>query len=541
MSDPSPQVGLPNYEWIEIQNNSTQPVQLQNWKLADAGSLSGPMPSYLLLPDSVLIICGTTAVSIMRNYGSAMGISSFPSLDNAGETLVLQAPNGIPVHTVSYETSWYRSALKQEGGWTLEMINTTEPCAGKENWTASNNVLGGTPGKVNAVNNSAHLTTAPKLINSFTKDSMRLILIFDKTLDSASTVLPIHYFFQQGGYSVKGIRIEAPRFCSVELLLNAPLQTDSVIVMEAKDLRSCTGKLIAPETIQTGRASDPLNGDWVINEILFNPRSSGVDFLECYNKSKKIIDLSQLFVSSRKSDGTIGTVAQLSHEPKLVFPREYYCFTEDPNALTREYLVANTKTVLLHESLPSFPDTEGTVLLLDRQGAILDELHYYDDWHFPLLDNKEGVSLERIRADGKTQDAGNWHSAATTEGYATPGKKNSQQREDDLSLQSYKVSPRIFSPDMDGINDVCTLSYTLSEQGQVANVSIINPDGRLIRALVPKATLSLKGQWNWDGLDDKGRAVSPGIYLFFVQQFGLNGRVRHYRIPTIIARSLDSN
>jgi hypothetical protein len=76
--------------------------------------------------------------------------------------------------------------------------------------------------------------------------------------------------------------------------------------------------------------------------------------------------------------------------------------------------------------LPSFPDDQGSVLLLDAQGKELDMFSYKDDYHFPLLSNREGVSLERIDPASPSQNPANWHSASTDAGYGTPGYVNSQ-------------------------------------------------------------------------------------------------------------------
>ncbi len=100
--------------------------------------------------------------------------------------------------------------------------------------------------------------------------------------------------------------------------------------------------------------------------------------------------------------------------------------TEDADNLSLNYLVEKAESVLTPASLPSFPDEEGFVLLLNQQGAVVDEVNYSDDWHFKLIDNAEGVSLERVDSDGPSQEAANWHSAASTAGYGTPGYKNSQ-------------------------------------------------------------------------------------------------------------------
>ena len=100
MSDPTPQIGLPNFEWIEIRNTTASAINLQNWRVGDAGGVSGVLPNFLLQPDSSAIICGTTAAAIMQQYGRTFGVTSFPSLDNSGETIFIRSNTGATIHAV---------------------------------------------------------------------------------------------------------------------------------------------------------------------------------------------------------------------------------------------------------------------------------------------------------------------------------------------------------------------------------------------------------------------------------------------------------
>jgi len=140
-------VGLPNNEWIELRNVSATTFNLQGWKIGDATSQSGAMPSYNLKPDSFVIVCTSSAVVAMSAFGPVISVTSFPSLDNTGDIIFLRSSQNKVIHAVSYSDKWYQNELKSGGGWTLEMIDTKNPCTGSANWNASIDVRGGTPVK----------------------------------------------------------------------------------------------------------------------------------------------------------------------------------------------------------------------------------------------------------------------------------------------------------------------------------------------------------------------------------------------------------
>ena len=54
---------------------------------------------------------------------------------------------------------------------------------------------------------------------------------------------------------------------------------------------------------------------------------------------------------------------------------------------------------------------------------MLDAFSYDKDMHFELINDAEGVSLERIDQNAETNNAFNWHSAAETVGWGTPESK----------------------------------------------------------------------------------------------------------------------
>lgn len=538
MADQTPQIGLPNNEWLELKNTTTAPINLLNWRIGDATGVSGPMPSFILQPDSFVIVCTGSAVAAMSAFGTTISVTSFPSLDNDGDQLFLRAANGRTIHAVNYTSGWYQNELKKDGGWTLEMIDTKSPCAGSGNWKASTNVNGGTPGKKNSIDAVNNDVVAPQLKRAYTTDNVTIILVYDEPVDSLSGATLANYSID-GGLSLTSATAIAPLFNTVQLKTSTPMLANTVYTITAVNIKDCKNNTIgSANKVKVGLPVDPVAGEWIINEILFNPRSNAFDFVEFYNNSNKIFDASKLFIANRNSTGVISSIKPLSTTPFYVFPGDYIVETDDPDNLALQYLVKNPDNVLAVSAPPSFSDDEGTVVALNFQGNVVDEVKYKDDWHFKLIDDDEGVSLERIDPAGPSQDETNWHSAASTAGYATPTYKNSQYKLVNTINATVELDPKIFSPDNDGRDDIATIQYAVTEPGYITNITIFDAAGRPVRNLVRNGTLGLKGYWNWDGLDDKGLKLPVGTYIIFTEIFNLQGKKERFKNTVVLARKL---
>src|SRR5687768_1791215 len=78
MADPSPVVGLPNAEYIEVRNVSANAYNLQGWRIADATGTATINTAFVLQPDSAVILCAASNVVLFSPYGRTLGVSSFP-------------------------------------------------------------------------------------------------------------------------------------------------------------------------------------------------------------------------------------------------------------------------------------------------------------------------------------------------------------------------------------------------------------------------------------------------------------------------------
>jgi len=539
MADQTPQIGLPSNEWIELKNVSANPINLLNWRIGDATGQSGPMPNFILQPDSFVIVCTGSAVAAMQVYGRVISVTSFPSLDNEGDQLFLKSSTGLTIHAVSYSLSWYQNAVKSDGGWTLEMIDTKNPCSGISNWKASTDMRGGSPGIKNSIDAINNDQSALSIKNAYAIDHLNIVVVFDEPVDSLKGATIANYSID-GGLGVQSAISISTLFDNVQLRLTTALQINKVYNITVNNVTDCKNNSIGSKNkVRIGLPVDAGSAQMVINEILFNPKSGGYDYVEFYNRSNKIFDANKLYVANRNSSGVISSTKLISTIPYYIFPGDYFVVTEDAIHLSLDYMVQDPDAVFVVSSLPSFPDNEGDVILLNSQGAVVDEVKYKDDWQFALLADPNGVSLERIDPDGISQEATNWHSAASTAGLGTPTYKNSQYKLLQSISATVEITPKVFSPDNDGRDDIAIIQYKTTEPGYVANITIYDANGRPVRNLVKNATLGLQGYWVWDGLDDKKLKLSVGTYILFTEIYNLNGKKEIFKNVVVLARQLN--
>ena len=536
MADPDPVVSLPNNEWLELKNTSAFPINLQNWKLGKSTGESGPMPAYILPAGGYVTVCTGSAVAAMSGYGPTISVTSFPSLSNNADLVYLRAPQGTVVHSVSYTDDWYKNELKKNGGWSLEMIDTKNPCTGADNWKASVDTRGGTPGAINSVDGTNPDNMPPRLLRAFAPDSVHVVLVFNEPLDSLSGANASAYNMSDGiGIPVSAIPLSVS-FDHVLLNLAAPLMRGKIYNVTANGPTDCSGNAVgASHTVRVGLYEHVDSLDVIVNEILFNPKAGGVDYAEFYNRSNKILNLKNAYIANRNSAGVVSSVTPFIAEDYLYFPGDYIVVSSDPSIVQRDYVANNPDAFLAVSSTPSFNDDAGNVILLNEQGAIIDEVVYSEKWHFALITNDEGIALERIDPEGQSVQS-NFHSAATSVGYGTPTYKNSQYRTD-LDVQgTISVSPKIFSPDNDGTDDFATIQYDFPEPGYVANIIVFDGAGRPVRYLEQNALCGIKGFYRWDGLGEKQQKLPVGIYIIYTEIFNLKGKTKQFKNTIVLAR-----
>lgn len=542
MANPTPSIGLPSHKYLELYNTSQFPVSLYNWVMT-YGAGQRTLPAVTIPSGGYAVLTTTAGARAYEGYPSVFGVEDLPAttfLTAAGQTLTLQSPQGELISFVSYSDQWYRDASRSGGGWSLEKIDLHNFCEGAGNWKASNDPRGGTPGEPNSVMAENPDITAPYLWRAGFESLNQISLFFSEPMEE-KTLLPTHrYRFSHNMGAPLHVEAVPPDFRKVILTLPDDMQQGEVYTVTLTgSVTDCAGNVLDGNTARFGVPEYVDSLDLVINEILFNPPDRGVRYVEIYNRSQKILELKDHVLSSRDTiEHVLSGVRDISLESQLIFPGDYRVITPAPAVVKQQYMTPNPLG-FIEAALPSMTNTHGIVVLATRGQRIIDMFTYTEDLHYPLLTDKKGVALERVNYHRPTQDASNWHSAAQTVGFGTPGYKNSQFTWDpDKVADVFEVYPEIFSPNSDGVDDLLHIAWELEEPGYTANVSIYDSRGRLVRTLVRSMLLATRGVITWDGATDQNQKADMGIYIVYIELFDPQGKVKTFRKTAVLAGRL---
>lgn len=536
MADPTPVVGLPEREYIELFNTTNFTIDLKNWMLT-IGTTNKVLPSTQIQPLDYLILCKDDATADLSVYGSTCGFPSF-SIANAGAALRLFSPDTTLVSEVSFNDTWYHDAEKKNGGWSLEQIDPFNPCAGTANWSASTDVSGGTPGRENSINALNEITPIVTRVSMLGDDMV--LLWFDQFMDRSTLADPLHYRVEELNINPIEVICNPIDATSVEVMFDYSFQEGVIYTLLLNGMESCSGHPVAPDTkVRFGIPNEIGTGEILINEILFDPISPGVDYVELYNCSNKTFDLRELKLGVIKEnfpDPADTTLKAITEDSRLFLPQSYLLLSTDAYTVGRQY-ECNILDYVDMASFPSYPNAGGEALLMSRQGVVIDQMAFSEKMHYPLLKETKGVSLERVAWDAPSDQLDNWHSAVEAVHFGTPGYANSMMAVDqsDEMEDPICIEPSVFSPDGDGVDDNCLITYILNETGNTMNAYLFNVEGQLVRHLVKGELTGQEGGFVWNGLDSQGNRVPLGVYIVIIEVFDMNGKVEKYKKTVVVA------
>lgn len=524
----SPSQGLPERQFVELYNRSNKFFHLDGWKLSDRTG-TGTIQDAWLYPDSFLILVPTSGLNDFSV--PVINVTNWQSLNNTGDDIELATNDDFVVDKITYTNEWYGDDDKSNGGYSIERINPLLKCSGPENWMASKDTLGGTPGFVNSVLDLTPDLSSAVLLDVLALNEDEIWLQFDKGLDTNS--LLNMSVLTEPALPYNGVSFEDVYPSELILHFDNAIEEGILYDLQLDGIADCSNnpsshaeQFVLPQFAE--------KGDLIINEILNNVLVGGSDFIEVYNNSDKYIDLIDWELANF-SGGEISNHRVIDYN-YVIHPRDYVVITRDSTFQLDNYPAAVSGKFIQIPSLPAFNNDSSTVFLLYKE-EVMDKVSYKSDWHFKLLRSPRGVSLERFDPNGPSNDAANWHSASESIGFATPGAENSQ-RINILSEGTLTLSSNSFSPDNDGFEDVLIMTYELSDPEMVGDLIIYDDLGRKVRTLLNNHLFGAQGVIQWDGIRDNGTkaSIGPHVILFDVLNMQTGEKVTIRKVVTVAGK-----
>jgi hypothetical protein len=536
MADPSPPQLLPEYEYLELFNATHLPLDLSGWTLSTGGSeksLTG-----LVLPSQAYIVIGKEeARNEFLSYGPFYGLESF-SLVNSGQEIILRNQDRDIIHAVNYNPRWYNDNERSEGGWSLELIDPFNPCLADENWHASSDISGGTPGRQNSVYNQVFMEA--EITAACVVDSGRIRVVFNQSMGDQLLSDPDLFSLDHHSGTIQAILPDDPYFASFILYPKNSMLPGNIYSLSLNGkVYSCVGDTFyLSERRNVGIPEQASYNDLVINEILFDPFPGGTDYVEIYNRSEKALDLNSLILASVKHNPPSPpdtSIKQLNASCSMIMPGEYFYLCDEKQKVCNYYTCSGKNNCLDSDGIPAYSNEEGVILLMDASHHIIDEFSYHEDMHYPFLNSIEGISLERIHYDRPASDITNWHSASQLSGFGTPGYINSQFAENPDVGGQIRVEPGVFKPGNDGLHDHVQIHFTLDRSGFLASIYIFNTEGVLCKHLINNELLGTSGSFSWNGIDEKRQRARAGIYIVLAELVHPQGEVIRFKETLVVA------
>ncbi|MEE3484826.1 MAG: lamin tail domain-containing protein [Bacteroidales bacterium] len=320
----------------------------------------------------------------------------------------------------------------------------------------------------------------------------------------------------------------------LSITLNESMEKGKRYELQLSDIRDCIGNKAHDTVVPFAHIDEIEQRDILFTEVLFVPSGQGSEFVEIYNRSDKVLDLSELKFSTRKAaDSSLYSAKKISTQPCLIFPGEVKVLTNNIEGVTSIYQSV-VENFIEMSSFPSLRNETGAIVLFrSKDSLIVDNFYYENAMHAESVPNKgKGVSLERIALSGDE-----WGSSVATNGYATPGYLSGGDGHSSKGDASVLLSANeVCYPFYDGDGNF-HLKFALETTNYLATVKVYDLKGVCVRTILNNLSLPMEGVIDWDGRNDKGEVlkVAPYIIRFEAIQ-GTMGRMIKDSFVVLLSR-----
>ena len=520
MTDPEPVVYLPPCEYIELFNRHDSPVDISAWKI-HINNREYVLDQGVLDPGAFLLLTHYGCVAAFRDLTVQGIISVSAALANSGGVIALEDRLGRPVHRVMYGAMERYHMDGSEGGWSLERADPGFLCGGMENWVVSDDPRGGTPGRSNGANVQYTDKEPPFPVALGIKDDSVLKVSFNETLYLAEE--------RSGDFMLNGSRLTLASGVYplvdhvVYLHTQEGLRDKREYDLAISSISDCRENVLEEFHVRFKKPEAPQVGHPQLSEVMYDPVPGGNEYIELHNHGNDFLDLRDLAIRVSGQETEEAERILISDDSRLIFPGGFVVLTRTDYALREEWNLEDDIAVLGMPHWRTLADRGGCISLINRSGQIIDHLCYHDSLHHDMLANTTGVSLERMNAGICEPPSGCWTSAATSAGYGTPGSRNSRDIDEPPPGIEFSVHPPVFSPDNDGTADFLQIRTGEQPPDGVFDLFITDLNGNPVCTIVNSGTGGSPETFAWDGTDQEGKIVRPGLYVVHMRISGKRG------------------
>jgi hypothetical protein len=274
-------------------------------------------------------------------------------------------------------------------------------------------------------------------------------------------------------------------------------------------------------------------GPAVVSEIAFHDAGAG-EWIEIWFRDR-VEDVGAISIADVASGPRPIDRGPL---PRAVDAGSFLVVAKDPALVRASFGLADSLVVGVIGGWPSLNDagTDGApadrVRLLDADGTPCDAVPYRGE------SSARGGSLERLSVDLPSDAAGTWAESVDPR-RGTPGRDNSMKAPGSVAAArgALLVAGARVLRRRGGEAQPVVLRLTAAARGRRLTVRVHDLLGRPLRTLVEGQRFDSEGAFLWDGRDEHGAPVPPGLYVIRADALPEEGAAaRATSVPMAVAR-----
>lgn len=470
-------------EYIEVLSRCDRPIQLRELKIADMTGSTEIAESYIIYPDSIVVLAQFTCFyDDFPDISNVFITPAWRSLNNTEDIICLQNPQGSSICDLHYTVDW-----DIPPDCAMQLVDTALDIQDPKNWEIS---YTGSPGRYNQTQNALlHLSCFNERSFYLASDTLCFFVINDGYFTMAEQVMEFHY-----GEDI------------TQIALPATSPGDTICVFPDTSVFHSEGTIYCElicEPYFTNEIKYYLpytNTPCLFNEILFDPIDTygQVEFIEI-EKLVSSLDLENWQLQINNRTITLNGILKST----------YTVLSDDDEPL---WSVSNLLTL---DNFPTLPNEGADCFLIDPLGQIMDHCDLRD--HPDIINGK---SLEKQFQGIPSEDPGLWSFSVSDQGM-TPGHNNSIRSLPGLR-NCFNVFPEIFEPNVDEL-----IQFSIDSETAIHFLELFcfNMAGQIVFQKEQNLFTNPSCLIFWNGQTPGGTFPARGIYLALVILHTIEGDI----------------